>query len=70
MKKSILNLGKALNRAEQRNVKGGDFYFTPETNPACIIAISFDGTTCLCKYWIPDGNGKCELDLSQVNSDQ
>ena len=29
MKKSILNLGKALNKVEQKNVNGGTQYYCP-----------------------------------------
>jgi len=35
MKKSILNLGKALNRAEQKEVNGGGFW--PRTEKECYL---------------------------------
>ncbi|WP_299106578.1 hypothetical protein [uncultured Tenacibaculum sp.] len=52
MKKSILILGKALNKKEQNQINGG--------NNSCKYAISIDGTLCLCIGWSPDGNGFCE----------
>ena len=51
MKKSILNLGKALTNEKQKKINGG--------LSSCSIAISIDGTLCLCLGWVPDGNGFC-----------
>lgn len=56
MKKSILQLGKTLNKTEQRDINGG---FGRPDSEVCKIAISIDGTLCLCFGWQPDGTGFC-----------
>lgn len=46
MKKTILNLGNALSRAEQKKIKGGEGTVISWDDPAC-------------DYFIPDSNGRC-----------
>ena len=48
MKKSILNLGKALNKAEQKQINGG----------RRIVECNSDFGGCPCNCWI-DNRGKC-----------
>ncbi|WP_299622432.1 hypothetical protein [uncultured Tenacibaculum sp.] len=48
MKKSISNIGIALDKQQQRQINGG---------LGCREAISFDGTACLCVDWTPALNG-------------
>ena len=52
--KIILKLKGAqkINKAEQKLIIGGN-------NPLCEIAISLDGTLCLCLGWYPNGTGTC-----------
>ena len=48
MKKSILNIGKALNKAEQKQINGG----------GRIVECKSDFGGCPCNCWI-DNHGKC-----------
>jgi len=68
MKKQILNLGKALNKAEQRNVTGG-------FRPGCTANVHFSECnvegpgTVFYPYFIgnnpdPSGNGDCCIFLT------
>jgi len=52
MKKSILNLGKALNKAEQKKINGGlliNCYDNPTCPPYNAVACAIIGGTC--KYF-------------------
>lgn len=52
MKKSILNLGKALNKAEQLQINGGQIVLCP---------MEVGGCSCNC-FW--DEEGRCVTDTS------
>jgi hypothetical protein len=58
MKKQILNLGKALNKAEQRSINGGQGLTCAEiVCPSCTIC--FQGFETENAYCIPDPTQMC-----------
>ncbi|WP_272150220.1 hypothetical protein [Tenacibaculum aiptasiae] len=54
MKKSILNIGKALNKVEQKTINGGSH----------IVMCTADASGCPCDCYI-DIDGQCVTDLSR-----
>ncbi|PKH50677.1 hypothetical protein CXF68_08195 [Tenacibaculum sp. Bg11-29] len=63
MKKSILNLGKALNKAEQKEINGGFFF---DTSGCHIVGSGDYGIICSACCKKSGNDDSCEPDFTQI----